>query len=156
MIRYELMIPGEPVGKGRPRFVKAAGRTYTPEKTARYENLVALAFSEKYPDAVPLEGPVMMMMTAYFSIPKSWSKKKQQQARDGIILPTKKPDTDNISKIKDALNGIAYRDDAQVIHDPVFKMYSDNPRLEIRIKAAEGEEIKKIWRALTECYFSAD
>ena len=39
----ELTIPGEPVGKGRPRFTKN-GHSFTPEKTVNYENLVKLYF----------------------------------------------------------------------------------------------------------------
>ena len=138
MIRYELTIPGEPVGKGRPRFVKAAGRTYTPEKTARYENLVALAFMEKYPDAKPLEGEATVTMTAFFSVPKSWSKKKQLAAISNEIRPKKKPDTDNIAKIKDALNGLAWKDDAQVTDEMISKRFSLQPRLEITILIQEG------------------
>lgn len=126
-------VPGEPVGKGRPRFTRQ-GRAYTPAKTAKYENLVSLAFLQKYPDHVPLEGPLEMKMIAYFSIPKSWSKKKAEQARLNKVFPTKKPDTDNIAKVKDALNGIAFKDDSQVVKETIFKMYAETPKLVIRIK----------------------
>lgn len=126
-------VPGEPVGKGRPRFTRQ-GRAYTPAKTAKYENLVSLAFLQKYPDHVPLEGPLEMVMIAYFSIPKSWSKKKAEQARSNKLFPTKKPDTDNIAKVKDALNGIAFKDDSQVVMETIFKMYAETPRLVIQIK----------------------
>ncbi len=126
-------VPGEPVGKGRPRFTRQ-GRAYTPAKTAKYENLVSLAFLQKYPDHVPLEGPLEMVMIAYFSIPKSWSKKKAEQARLNKLFPTKKPDTDNIAKVKDALNGIAFKDDSQVVMETIFKMYAETPRLVIQIK----------------------
>ena len=51
-----------------------------------------------------------------------------------LILPTKKPDTDNIAKaILDALNGVAYYDDAQVVELHVVKKYSDEPRAEVMI-----------------------
>ena len=52
----------------------------------------------------------------------------------GLILPTKKPDADNIAKaILDALNGLAYYDDAQVVHLEVQKRYSNEPRAEVFI-----------------------
>lgn len=130
---FEFEVPGEPVGKGRPRFTRQ-GRAYTPAKTAKYENLVSLAFSQKYPDHVPLEGPIEMKMIAYFSIPKSWSKKKVEQARLNRIWPTKKPDTDNIAKVKDALNGIAFHDDSQVVRETIVKMYAESPKLVVYIK----------------------
>ena len=71
---------------------------------------------------------------AYFPIPKSTSKKKRDEMERGLILPTKKPDTDNIAKaILDALNGLAYYDDAQVVHLEVQKRYSNEPRAEVFI-----------------------
>nr|DAE64089.1 MAG TPA: Endodeoxyribonuclease RusA [Caudoviricetes sp.] len=126
-------VPGEPVGKGRPRFTRQ-GRAYTPAKTAKYENLVSLAFQQMYPNHVPFENAVEMKMIAYFSIPKSWSKKKHQQAVLNQIFPTKKPDTDNIAKVKDALNGIAFKDDSQVVKETIIKRYAEIPKLIIYIK----------------------
>ena len=130
MLRFE--IDGEPVGKGRPRFTRG-GHTYTPEKTANYEALIRLAFQENFPDFVPWDCPVEVYMTAYFSIPKSFSKKRHKLAEDQLIRPTKKPDSDNISKLKDALNGIAWKDDSQVVTEHVYKFYSDRPRLVIEV-----------------------
>lgn len=141
-MRLQFKVPGEPVGKGRPRFVRATGRTYTPEKTERYENLVKLAFIKEYPDVIPLEGPLAVTMIANFSIPKSWSKKKQALAIAGARRPTKKPDTDNIAKIKDALNGIAWRDDAQVVEEQILKYYAEVPSLTIIIETLGEEETK--------------
>lgn len=69
-------VPGEPVGKGRPRFTRT-GHTYTPGKTESYESLVRLAYGEcgmVFPKGVP----VRVRITACFSIPKSASKKSGQ------------------------------------------------------------------------------
>ena len=50
----------------------------------------------------------------------------------GEIRPTVKPDWDNIGKIiSDALNGIAYKDDAQVVSCTVEKRYSNTPCVEV-------------------------
>ena len=131
-------VPGEPVGKGRPRFTRT-GRAYTPDKTVRYENLVVLSFRETYPDWDPVDGPIAVRMTAFFPIARSWSQKKKGMAIRDEIRPTKKPDTDNIAKIKDALNGIVWHDDAQVVEETIAKYYSDNPRLIIEILMLEDE-----------------
>ena len=136
----EFEVPGNPVGKGRPRFVRSTGRTFTPEKTARYENLVALSFRQAYPDWEPTEEQVEVIMNAYFEIPKSWSKKKQEQARSGRLRPMKKPDTDNIAKMKDALNALAWHDDAQVVEETIKKFYSDEPHLYVMITVGTNEE----------------
>lgn len=123
---------GEPTAKGRPRFTKN-GKPYTPEKTTAYENLVKLSFDQQVIEG-PIEGEVTAIITAYFAIPKSTSKKKEQQMLLGNICPTKKPDTDNIAKIiLDALNGRAYQDDKQVVQLMVKKYYTHMPRVEIEL-----------------------
>ena len=132
-----MTIPGEPCAKARPR-VTRAGITYTPAKTVNYETLVKELFCVGYPDHRPVDIPVRMLLRAYFSIPKSWSKKKQWEAQLGTIRPTKRPDWDNVGKlISDALNGLAYKDDAQIVEATTAKWYSDRPRLEIEITEVE-------------------
>lgn len=73
------------------------------------------------------EKPLKVHIQAFFETPKSYSKKKRELAIAGRIRPTVKPDTDNISKnIKDALNGIAYPDDKQVVSETIEKFYDDS------------------------------
>lgn len=131
-------IPGEPVGKGRPKFSTFNGhaQAFTPKKTVNYENLVKLSFRQAYPDIKPIEkdASLLVTITAFFKIPASVSKKKRQEMLDFQISPTKKPDCDNIAKaVLDALNGIAYYDDSQVVTLTVDKLYSDTPRVEVEI-----------------------
>ena len=58
--------------------------------------------------------------------------------RDRIIRPMKKPDFDNIGKIVcDALNDIAYHDDAQIVDAQVRKFFSDDPKVVVTIQEAE-------------------
>lgn len=124
MIVMTIQVPGIPVGKGRPRMTIRGGhpREYTPEKTARYENLVRTMFVNAYPDAVPLDVPVKVIVDAEFPIPKSWSKKKRKDA----FYVTKKPDIDNVLKsIFDGLNGVAWTDDAMVSIVEARKKYTD-------------------------------
>ena len=45
-------------------------------------------------------------------------------------MPLKKPDIDNCIKvILDSLNGIAYKDDSQVVSLKIEKYYADKPSL---------------------------
>ena len=56
-------------------------------------------------------------------------------ALENKIRPVTKPDTDNILKIvKDALNGVLWKDDAQVVSDKVEKFYSQELRLVISVE----------------------
>ena len=128
----KLVIPGEPVAKGRPRVTKWG--TYTPEKTKNYETLVKELFFIEHGQTL-LEGQLKIDIKAYFSIPKSASKKKKQLMLEGELRPTKKPDADNILKIiGDALNDLAYKDDKQIVSANIEKFYSDEPRVQIEIK----------------------
>lgn len=131
----KFVVYGEPVAKGRPRFSSRGGfvRSYTPEKTLNYENLVKISF-DMCKDKEKIEGELQVIINAFFPIPKSTSKKKQQMMLDGSVHPTKKPDTDNIAKtILDALNGRAFDDDKQVVVLHVEKHYSNEPRVEVEI-----------------------
>ena len=128
-------IDGEPMGKQRPKFSTASGfiRTYTPAKTMHYEEWVKLCYKQAngfYFD----EQPLMIRVEAFFEIPQSFSKKKKQQAFDGKLVPTKKPDADNILKIIcDSLNGVAYKDDKQIVSATVKKYYSNKPCVVVTI-----------------------
>ena len=54
---------------------------------------------------------------------------------EGEILPLKKPDMDNIVKVvADALNGVAYQDDKQVILVSAKKAYSAMEGLDITVE----------------------
>ena len=138
MIQFAVM--GEPQGKGRPKFTKK-GHTYTPEKTAAYEKAAALAYKRRYygesfEKGVPLE----MRIRAYCKVPQSASKAKKADMLSGRIRPTKTPDADNIAKIIcDALNGVAYHDDAQIVRIAVEKYYSAAGYVEVALKEVKGE-----------------
>ena len=114
-MRVDFLIPGEPVAKGRARSFVRHGHVahYTPEKTARYENLVRLAAQQAMRGAHPRDGALRLTVGAIFTIPASWSKKRQAEAINGPV--TKRPDLDNVVKaIKDGCNGVVWRDDCQV------------------------------------------
>jgi Holliday junction resolvase RusA-like endonuclease len=82
----------------------------------------------------PLEGPLKFQLTAHMPIPVSWSAKKRQAAMDSWQRPTSKPDLDNIIKlVKDAINCIVWRDDAQVVRIEADKFYSDTPRVDVTV-----------------------
>lgn len=121
-MEVNFIIPGTPVPKGRPR-VTRAGHAYTPKKTADYEKLVKDVFkiSGKYLG----RGPLGCRMIFCFPIPQSYSKSKVKRISAGEIKHTKKPDIDNLCKIiLDALNGLAYDDDAQIIKQEAIKAYT--------------------------------
>lgn len=126
------VVYGEPQGKARPRFTRG-GRTYTPKKTVDYERQIRAAY--QLADGAMTEFPVSVTISALYGIPKSASKAKVQRMLSDEILPCKKPDLDNIAKcVCDALNSVAYKDDAQVCNLMVKKRYSQEPCIVVTIK----------------------
>lgn len=122
-----------PVGKGRPRFTKS-GHTYTPQKTKDYEELVKYEFIRQCGNN-PTDKPVRLEINAYFKIPKGTSKANAKKMFEGEILPTKKPDADNIIKaVADALNGVAYFDDKQIVICRCDKIYEKTDGIYITVK----------------------
>jgi Holliday junction resolvase RusA-like endonuclease len=128
-----IRLPGLPKGKGRPRFSRRSGRAYTPEQTVKYETSLAWVAKQVMNGREPLDGPLRVLIVSGFPVPKSYSKAKALDARIGALHPTKKPDIDNIVKLIDALNGIVWKDDAQIVHADVRKVYSATPELAIQV-----------------------
>lgn len=115
------------------------GRKYTPRDVKDYAEYIKGCFIQKFPGFKPLETPLSVEIKAFFAPPKSWSKKKQDLALCGEIKPTVKPDCDNISKnLCDSLNGLAYKDDKQIIELKVSKSYAESEFVIIKIETIDN------------------
>jgi Holliday junction resolvase RusA-like endonuclease len=69
-------------------------------------------------------------------VPPSWSKKKRSAALNNAVRPTGKPDIDNLIKtIGDALNGIMWRDDSQIVMLQARKFYATEPFTVLTVEA---------------------
>ena len=102
----QFFVPGNPVGKGRPRATRN-GHMYTPEKTASYESRVVMAGHAAMAGRPPIFGPVDVLMQIRVKIAPSWPKRRQSAALAGEIFPGSKPDMDNVVKaIFDGMNGV--------------------------------------------------
>lgn len=136
----EIVVLGVPVAKGRPRFAKATGHTYTPEKTRNFEAALKYAAEQVMGDRPPLDGPLTLEIDVRLPITPSWPKKRQDEALSGKLRPTKKPDFDNYAKTVDALNMVVWVDDGQVVEAKVSKHYSNKPGMWIRVRPLQPEE----------------
>ena len=132
------IIKGEPKGKARPRLNRYSGSIYTPTDTIKYENLVALSYRNSA-KGYKFTSPVKVTVKAYHKPPKGKSKKVVGDMLNGHILPTKKPDADNIAKIVlDGLNHIAWDDDTQVVEMMVTKRYSEEQMVAVIIEEIDA------------------
>lgn len=137
MKRVEFTVYGKVIGKGRPRFSSVHGHAmaYTPKATVDYERRIREAYIEQCNghkfDDVPLE----VYISARIKPSKSSSKAKTIDMLAKKIRPTKKPDIDNIIKIiLDALNGVAYTDDKNVVYVSAEKRYDVFDSVKVTVK----------------------
>jgi Holliday junction resolvase RusA-like endonuclease len=133
--KQAFIVMGEPKGKGRPRFCKS-GHAYTPKATRDYESEIRAAYLTQYKGRGFGKGvPLSLLIYAVYGVPKSDRKATRKKKLAGAILPTKKPDVDNIIKIvADALNGLAYHDDSQLVEVHCVKAYGETPHISVFIR----------------------
>lgn len=121
-MQWHCTIPGEPIGKGRPRATTIGGhaRMYTPGKTQRWEAYAAATMAAQWSGETmrePLRCPVHVTIEAVFSRPKSKVWKSKPMPRYQHVI---KPDSDNAAKaLCDALEkaGVLHNDSqAWVLH----------------------------------------
>ncbi len=135
MSLLDVVIPGQPVGKGRPKFVRATGRAYTPKGTAEWERGAALLIRQAW-NAPPLDSLSSVTIIALFARPKRLLRKKDPIER---IPCDVKPDIDNVVKcVLDALvMGGALRDDKTVWcvkAEKLFTSKEEGPAVLIRVE----------------------
>lgn len=81
-----------------------------------------------------MEGPLDLVLAIFMPVPASWSKRKRADALSGALCHLVKPDASNILKsVEDAMNGVVYADDSQIVSLRITKCYSDEPRVEVSI-----------------------
>ena len=121
-------VDGKVRGKARPRvfYNNKMGRmqAINTQQTVIYENWIKTCFIQEYPKFTPTEQPLKLIMTAYFTRAKS----------NKMQYPTLKPDCDNIIKCIDALNGLAFKDDKQIVEIEFKKHWGERELLEIRLE----------------------
>lgn len=108
-------------------------------KAKNFQHLVTLAAIDAMRGKQLITGAVIMDVVFYVKVPKGFSGKKRQAALNNELYPTKRPDRDNYLKLtQDALNGVVYKDDAQIVDGSVAKRYSLIEGLRIEVHTIEG------------------
>lgn len=140
MSTYTAVILGDPVAQGRPRFSRQGGfvKAYDPAKSRDYKSYVRLIAAQNAPDS-PVEGAIEFSLRIYRAIPKGMPKYKREAAKAGTLRPVTKPDVSNVLKgVEDALKGVWYKDDSQIVgFGALGKWYDERPRIEIMMRELE-------------------
>lgn len=119
-----VVVEGKIKAKARPRFNTKTGHAVTPKDTVTYENWVKVCYQQQV--GSHLDGPIKARINIYYKVPKSYTKKRIKDIREGLEYPCKKPDADNVAKIiLDSLNKIAFDDDSQVVELIVSKLWTE-------------------------------
>ena len=118
------------VAKSRPRFTKS-GRVFTPKKTSDAELAICNAYKgeciRRFGTVIKAPEHVEVMVAVTFTTPSpkarpKWVPKAIWQL--GEVPFTTKPDIDNLVKtVFDALNTVAWEDDAQVVELHGYKLH---------------------------------
>ena len=117
-MRFEFSVPFVR-GKSRPRVARATKHMYTPSATVEAMDEIRHAWRTIAGNAkAPMGRPVRVVITCQRPLPKS--RPKSVDSEPDVV----KPDVDTVAKlVLDALNGIAWQDDAQVVALHVRKQY---------------------------------
>mgnify|MGYP003338581386 FL=1 len=136
MLVVTFQVDGDPVPKGRPRFARRGHfvQTYTDSKTIEYETLVAMKARQAIGASEPLKGALSVFLYLRYSIPSSYTKKRKEACLNGLEFP-KRIDIDNVYKsITDAMNGIVYLDDSQIVEAHIKKVYAEESGANIMVQ----------------------
>lgn len=127
---FEFVVPGECVPWSRAGR-SAKGHSFTPAKQAKYMAALKLICQAAMKGSPPMDGPIELAVHAAYAWPQSWSAKRKADTSWRVS----RPDADNLAKIVgDALNRIAWLDDAQIAVLTVKKYFADMPGLRVGIR----------------------
>lgn len=132
-------VRGKPVTQGSMRAYLPKGSrfpvvTHANPKTAEWRNLVAMEARRVAP-ATPWLGPVKITLVFRLQRPKGHYHPKSGELRaDAARHPSSPPDASKLLRaVEDALTGLIYRDDAQIVHAVVWKQYGI-PGVEVEVR----------------------
>ena len=116
----EIIIPGAPVPKMRPRLGLNCVYDKQHYKKVGLQSYIASKYGK------PLfDGPLSVTIYYLMPIPDSWPAYKKRRPP----IHVDKPDCDNLTKwILDAGNGILWKDDSQIFAISEMKRYDNDPK----------------------------
>jgi Holliday junction resolvase RusA-like endonuclease len=117
--------------KGKKPFV----HIYDPTINQKWKELLAETIRKELDNnSIILQGELFLDLTVYKPYPINTSRVLAYLLESGLIKPEKIPDFDNYEKsICDALKGVFWKDDSQIINSKFQKFYSKIPRIEFKL-----------------------
>ena len=128
-------IVGEPIPQPRARITTRGGfgQAYTPKAHPIHAYRQAIALTWKSAVGKQFDGPLKVTMEFYLTRPKTVKR----------VWHIVKPDGDNLSRgATDALKGVAWVDDSQIVESIVRKSYGV-PRTVVSVEQVNYSELTK-------------
>ena len=125
----------EPIAQLRPRASSRGGhvRLYDPPKVKQYKAVLHNLVTEQYKNP-PLTGALSVSMLFYRPVQKSLSNIERQRRLSNEHKAVVKPDVDNyIKSTLDALNGVLWDDDSQIVKLTAEKRYAEKGKIIITV-----------------------
>lgn len=136
MIAFTVYGQAEPAGSKRAFVVKGrAVVTDANRRSAPWKQEVASQGAMAMADIALLEGPLEVWFTIYVPRPAGHFGKKGNLLPSARLYPTARPDLLKLARgLEDALTGIVWRDDSQIVVERLVKLYGDPARVEVEIR----------------------
>ena len=121
-MRIEFFVPGKPVGQGSKRYLGKGVLVETAKGLKAWRTDIRSTAMQYFP--APIEGPVTLCLTFSYNRPKSHRNAAGGLRKGYCVEKVSAPDLDKLARaVGDALTGVAYRDDAQIICLRLMKGY---------------------------------
>ena len=142
MISFTVYGVPAPAGSKRGFYNKKAKRVIVTDDSKRsrpWKALVSDAAIEAMGNEAPglMDGPLELRLCFVVPRPKGHfgSGRNAGRVRDSApVFPAVKPDLLKLARaVEDALSGIVYRDDAQIVKETLDKQYGSPARCEVRV-----------------------
>jgi Holliday junction resolvase RusA-like endonuclease len=116
-----------------------------PQKQTRFARNIAYDPSRDYKESLrwqikphapkePFQGPMRVHLTFHLPIPKQTPKARRKQMINGVCVPWRRPDLDNLAyTVTNAMQELVYEDDSQIIDLVLSKRYAEVPKIIVKI-----------------------
>ena len=137
MIRFTVYGSAEPAGSKRAFVVNGHAVVSDANRKSRgWKTQVSATARDAYRGAL-LDGPIAVTMRFYRPRPAGHMGKKGVRA-SAPGHPATRPDVLKLARaVEDALTGVVWRDDAQIVDERLFKRYGEPARVEVEIESLE-------------------
>ena len=144
----EFTVYGTPAPAGSKRAFAIKGRpgrfavTDDSKRSRPWKTQVAQQAGEIMQGRQLLDGPLDLTLTFYVRRPKGHFGARGNVKPSAPVYPAVKPDVLKLARgVEDALSGVVYRDDAQIVTEILMKRYGEPERVEISVREQQGAQI---------------